>query len=714
MSVKKKKGINALQKKRKQETGRMLWFYIGFSFLFVLLLVKLFSIQVLDVDGYRQQGNNQWTANLAVPARRGRILDRNMNPLAQTAASKTVVIRPQEIKSKDAGGVVGVTAHQVAAQLAPILDMDEDYVFEQAMRTDMLEIWLKRQVSYEQEQKIIAADLPGVDFVDDSKRYYIHTHFLSQTLGYTSIDGVGQEGLEARYNTELAGIDGRSVSIKSPNGDDLPFSETQFTPPTDGSDIVLTIDYVIQNFTDQILEEAMKEYDADKIEAIVMEPDTGKILAMAKKPDMDNNNLPRNDAETLMELSRNTLITDVFEPGSTFKVITTASALDMGITTLDEEFECQGSITIDSSTINCWSEEPHGVQDLQTALKNSCNPVFVSLGLRMGTDRFYPYIYNFGFGEKTGIDLYGESVGIVTNEKYIQNTDLARISFGQSIAVTPIQMINAVAAAINGGNLMQPYLVREVIGPTGEIQMENHPTVIRRVISEDTSRLMRDCLYYAVEEGVPSARINGVTVGGKTGTAQKYDETGKIMEDSHIASFVGFLPAEKPQMIVLVVVDGAKTENDSGTAVAAPIAQRIMKEAYNYILTSPLTNEEKENTLVPDIMGKSIEEASAIIQRAGLELEIDGDMQYIRSQVPSAGTTVIPGSKVTGYTGAEKDDNNYIIMPYLIGMKEKEAKRVAQEKGLILVCTGSGRVGKQSVAPGEQVPTGTTVIIELN
>lgn len=693
----------------------MPWFLFAVSAVFLILIARLFYIQILKGDYYRAQGERQWTWDLSVSAMRGSIVDRNGNALAQSATSMTVVLRPSQIRSADKKGEEGTSARRVAQALSQILEMDEESVYKQAARTDVQELWLKRQISVQQEEQIIEANLPGVGFVEDTKRFYIRANFLSQVLGYTNIDGIGQEGLEASYNKYLVGTDGQVVSEKSANGDDLPFSSTYYVDAQDGYDVVTTIDYVIQSFAEQALEDAMAELDAEKVEAIVMDPDTGAVLAMAKKPDMDNNDLPRDDIEQLTALSRNTLISDSYEPGSTFKVITASSALDMGLVNTSELFNCAGTITIDGDTIRCWRHyNPHGTEDLKMALRNSCNPVFVTLALRMGTDAFYDYIRDFGFGQRTGIDLYGEAAGIVTNEKYVRSTDLARIGFGQSIAVTPIQMISAVSAVVNGGRLMQPYLVSSVVDQDGGVVARFEPTFVRQVIKEETSATMRELLQFVVDDGVSNARIDGVAVGGKTGTAQKYDANGNIMTDAHIASFVGFLPADDPELVVLVIVDGAKTSADTGSQIAAPIAKTIMEQSYQYLHSVAFTQENETYVKVPSIVGLTPDQAREKLEEMGLLLELDGDMEYISSQAPLSGTSVPNGSSVKAFGSAQENGAaDFVRVPDVTGMKQEQAAAALEEKGLVAEFSGEGRAAHQSEPAGSQVARGTKVTVEM-
>ncbi|MBP3372776.1 MAG: PASTA domain-containing protein [Clostridia bacterium] len=690
----------------------MPYFILGVSFLFVLLVVRLLHVQVISRDKFLARGNDQWMANTTVSALRGSILDRNENVLAQSATSMTVLIRPSVIQNQ-ADDKDGIPVQQVAKTLAEILEMDENYIYEQAMRDDADTIWIARQVDMYQEQAIRAAALPGVGFELDATRYYIRSNFLSQVLGYTNIDGVGQEGLEAYYNKYLVGVNGQIRVEEAANGEALPFSTAEYVSPVDGYHVVTTIDYVIQSFAEQAAQDAMDALSPESVQIIVMDPDTAQILAMVKKPDMDNNDLPREDLDTLLALSRNTLISDSYEPGSTFKIITSASALDMGVTDTQELFGCAGSVTIDSDTIRCWRHyNPHGTQDLAMALRNSCNPVFVSLALRMGTEDFYGYISDFGFGQRTGIDLYGEAAGIVTNEKYVRTGDLARIGFGQSIAVTPIQMATAVSAVINGGTLMEPYLVSEIVDADGNTVAQFHPTAVRQVIGEDTSSTMRELLQFVVDDGVTAAQIEGVAVGGKTGTAQKYDDNGRIITDAHIASFVGFLPADDPELLVLVVVDGAKTSEDTGSQIAAPIAKTIMEQSYAYLHSVSNTQSDTQYVKVPSIVGLTPTMAQETLAQVGLTLELNGDMEYINSQVPAAGASVPAGSVVAGL--ADSQGASYVLMPDVTGMKPEEAQAALEAKGLAAEFTGEGRVVSQSVVAGQQVKSGTVIELELD
>nr|WP_122011854.1 penicillin-binding transpeptidase domain-containing protein [Maliibacterium massiliense] len=687
---------------------RLPYLMVGITLLFIILLGRIFYLQVFQGVWLRDKAAQQWTRDLVVEPKRGDIVDRNGNVLAQNASAETVVLQPDKITD----------ANLVADKLSAILGMDRQTVYERATKK-VSEVWLKRQITDEQAAAIREERLSGVAFVEDTKRFYPRPNFLSQVLGYTSIDGVGQEGLEARYDRYLQGVEGKMVSERSRDGKDLPFGQEYYEAAQDGYTVVSTIDYVIQSYAEKAIEDGMNTTGAKKIEAIVMNPKTGEVLAMAKKPDFDNNSPDRSNIEALNELSRNTMVADVYEPGSTFKMITSCAALEEGIVTPETPFVCTGTILVDGEKIKCWrSYNPHGSEDFQHALRNSCNPVFVQLALKLGTEKLYEYITAFGYGQPTGIDFNGEVSGIVTPVKYVKNVDLARIGFGQSIAVTPIQMITAASAVVNGGNLMQPYLVKELRDSDGTTIKNFDPVVNRRVISEQTSATMRSMMQFVVDDGVVNAQIEGIKVGGKTGTAQKYDENGKIMANKHIASFIGFLPVDDPQLIVLVTVDEASVYGDTGSQIAAPVAKVIMEESYKYLQVQASQNAQTQGSqtgdvIVPNIVGLTPDQAKAEVEKVGLTWVVDGEHSTISAQVPASGARVPAASQVLGYATESAPIARYVLMPDLAGKNIDEANAMLTTLGLQMRASGTGLVSSQSIAPDTQVKVGTTVDIVL-
>ena len=688
---------------------RLLAFLSAVTLLFFVLFGRLGYIQLVQAQWLQEKAADQWTRDLAVSAKRGDIQDRNGNILAQSASADTVVVRPSQIKDVD----------YTADKLSEILEMDRDEVM-QKLTKDASEVWLKRQVESEQADAIRQLNLSGVVFTEDSKRYYPRGNFLSQVLGFCSVDGQGQEGLELKLNKYLAGTDGRTVSETDTKGREMPYSVSQYIAPQDGYDVTLTIDYVIQSFVEKAMEDALVKYNAKAIQCVVMDPQTGEVLAMGNKPDFDLNDPPRDDLDTLKALSRNSCVVDVYEPGSTFKIITTASALELGVTSTDAHFNCPGYAMVDGEKIKCWrSYNPHGDQTLAQAVQNSCNPAFVALALAMGKENFYDMIYNFGFGSTTDLDFTGEASGIVRAEKYVKNVDLARIGFGQSIAVSPMQLITAVSAVANGGNLMKPYLVKSMTDSEGNVVEETTPTVVRQVISSQTSDTMRQILEDAVTNGSKNAYAAGYRVAGKTGTAQKYVD-GKIDNTKHVASFVGFAPADDPQICVLFIVDEATgVPSDFGGTLAAPYARQIIEDTLKYMKVKPQYKEGEGQgdalVAVPNLVGKSSEDARKALEDAGLVMSADGTGATVTEQDLPEGTEVAKGATINVILGEPSPPANdtAVQVPDVTGKTPEEANVILTTYGLQLLPRGNGVAVAQSHSPGTTVTIGTQIAVDF-
>ena len=442
-----------------------------------------------------------------------------------------------------------------------------------------------------------------------------------------------------------------------------------------------------------------------------MDVNTGAVLAMAIYPTYDPANPPREDTEKLTELMRITTLSDVYEPGSTFKMLTASAAIDCGATNPQEGFYCSGKITVDGSTVRCWGA-PHGAETMKKALQNSCNPVFTQLALRLGTDRFYRYLHAFGLGKATGIDLYGEASGILIAGNKVKNVDLARIGFGQSVAVTPIQMITAACAVVNGGRLMKPYLVEAILDENGTELETVSPTVVSNPISEKTSATMRELLASVVSEGGgKNAQVDGWSVGGKTGTAQIYKD-GKIERNLHIGSFVGFAPVEEPEVAVLVIVDEAQVRPDYGGTTAAPFAAQIFSEILP-LLGVPKTDESAKRAQVtmPDVTGMDVADARAILRGQGIDSVTDGTSRRVTGQLPPAGTSVPEGFCAMLYvTGASAPTaQDYAQVPDVLGLPMRECAQALRESGLAMQAQGDGLAVRQSPAAGSYAPEGSTV-----
>ena len=672
------------------------------SLLFIVLIVRLVNIMFVEAEELQAKAEAQWTRQFDETAKRGDILDRNGNVLAHSSAIDTVYVDIDDVEDAD----------YLAQVLSEKLDLDYATVYNRITDETKSQVWIKRQVESSITDELKELNLPGVGYYTETKRYYPNDDFLTQVLGITSTDGEGLEGIEGRFDLELSGEDGRLVGETDRLGNTIPYGDSMYIPAEDGDNIVLTIDEVIQMFLESALEDAVKEHQAVGAQGVVMDPNTGELLAVASYPDFDLNDPPRNDSELLQERVRNKVFTDSYEPGSTFKIITAASVLDSGAMTVADDFECVGYSIVDDQRINCWrSYLPHGKETFAEALENSCNPAFIEMALTMGTDIFYDYIYNFGFGTKTGVDTIYESGGIVQNIKYIKDYDLAHISFGQSIAVTPLQLVTGVSAVVNGGKLMEPMLVKEITDADGYVVEEYEPTTVRRVIDEETSQIMCELLQGVVENGGGTqAQIEGYAVGGKTGTAQKYGDDGEILEDKYIASFIGFAPATDAQLVVLILVDEPSEGETFGSVVAAPYVKQVLESSLKYLGIPATYENENSYVTVPNVTGLSSSDAASLIEKSGLDFIMDGT-GIVSSQEPAAGESLAKGGSVKLYMSVKTtEEATYVDVPNVVGLTLEEAIIILQQAGLEVYVEQQGEeVTNQSIPAGFTVEKGTII-----
>ena len=684
--------------------------------IFCIIVGQLINLQVVISQDLQARAQTQWTGRSRVSARRGEITDRNGTALALSATAYAVSASPRQVKDPEA----------FARELAAVLDVDAQTVAQRVADRTKGGVTLKRQVPRETAQALLKrreelraagnTALDGLYLEEDQLRVYPMGAFLTQVLGLTTIDGVGQSGLEKQLDKYLRGKDGLIVSEVDGRGNELPYSVSEYTPPVNGGSVRLTIDAAIQGFAEKAMRECYEVNSAVAVQAVVMDVNTGEVLAMVTKPDYDPNSPPRDDVEALTAMMRIRPISDVYEPGSTFKILTSAAALETGVTTPTEGFYCSGSVTVEGSKIRCWGR-PHGAESMAEAIQNSCNPVFVELGLRLGTARLYSYLRAFGLGSRTGIDLEGESAGILISESSVKTVDLARIGFGQSVAVTPLQLICAVSAVANGGNLMRPYIVKEITDAEGNVVERNEPEVVAKPLKEETSALMRELLWAVVERGGgKNARIEGIKVAGKTGTAQIYRD-GVISRDAHIGSFIGFAPADAPRVAVLVVVHESALRPDYGSVTAAPYARQILADTLNYLGIYPegsAGTASAEMVEVPDATGLGAGEAVTLLREAGLDALIDGAGQKVVGQLPSAGAAMVKGSQVLLYLEQEqRQEETDVEVPDVSGMSIVEASRLLASCALGMRIEGSGLACAQSPAAGERVPVGRDVTVSF-
>lgn len=680
------------------------------AFLFSLLTLRIAYLTTARSSELTQRGISQWTREGTVYARRGSILDTNGQTLVISATAYIVSADPRKVSD------ISLFTQTVC----PILDLSEESVTQKLSDRTKASVILKRQVSREKADELrslqasageaVAAQLEALLFDEDVRRAYPRGAFLTQTLGLTNVDSVGQSGLELQYESLLRGTAG--VSLRSVDGKSQPIydSGNLYIEPQDGNSIKLTIDATIQD----ICEKAMREcYDVNKAQAvhlIAMDPYTGAILAMCSKPDYDPNDPPRDQTDALTQLMRIRLISDSYEPGSTFKILTAAAALDSGVTMPEDGFYCSAKITVDGDTIRCWGS-PHKDETMAEALQNSCNPVFVELALRLGTERMYQYLHAFGLGSKTNVDLQGEGSGILIPVQSVKNVDLARIGFGQSVAVTPIQMITAACAVINGGRLMQPYLLKEAIAPDGTVLYRTQPKVVSTPISEETSATMRELLELVVSEGgAKNAAIEGYRIGGKTGTAQVYKD-GRIARDVHIGSFLGFAPADDPRIALLVIVDEADVPVDYGGTTAAPFARQILADVLPYLGCKPSSQDEREEIAVEDVVGLPLWQARKVIAEQGFCVLDDGAGDTVTAQMPSPGGKLIEGGQVMLYTYTDDppQTEELVCVPDVEGLSIARAASLLRQRGLDMTIEGTGLAIRQEPAAGQYVEQGGVV-----
>ena len=693
---------------------RMMLLTLVLLALFGLVLLRVGRLTTVQSEELTQRGVNQWTKAGTVTARRGKIVDRNGNVLVVSATAYSVCADPRAVSDEEL----------FLDTIAPVLPLERETALSKLRDKTKGQIILKRQVPRETVDQLRtlkneaneAAGLGALIFEEDASRWYPYGEMLSQVLGLTNVDSVGQSGLESRYDAVLAGVAGSYLHQVDARNRTLADSESYYTASSPGATLKLTIDATLQQICEKVMRECMEVNQAESVLCLISDVKTGAILAMCMRPDYDPNEPPRDDVETLTDLMRITAISDVYEPGSTFKILTASAALDSGVTTPEDSFYCSAKITVDGDTIRCWGQ-PHGAETMAEGLQNSCNPVFVELALRMGTDTFYRYLTAFGLGKTTGIDLPGESGGLLIGSRYVKNVDLARIGFGQSVAVTPLQLMMAANACINGGKLMKPYLVAEIQSADGEVLQRTNPTVRSTPISAETSATMRELLELVVTQGGgKNAAVPGYRIGGKTGTAQVYKD-GKIARDVHIGSFYGFAPVEDPQISVMVVVKEAKVPVDYGSTTAAPFAGEIMASALSYLNVPPSDPDVSyAEVTVPDITGLTISAARRTLAQEGLEMICDDVADTVVSQLPPAGASLVVGGHVMAYTvqTEEISPQELVCVPDFTGLGDVDAVRLGRLRGLEITLTGTGICVRQTPAAGEYVTPGATVEVVMD
>ncbi|MEH7252976.1 stage V sporulation protein D [Neobacillus niacini] len=622
----------------------MIALFVGIL-IFLIIDVRLGYVQFVLGDKLTGQAKGLWSRNIPFEPERGEIIDRNGVPLATNVSAPTVYVVPRQVKDPAT----------TSEKLASVLNTSKENTYRQITQGEsIIRIKEGRKISHEKAKEIRALGLEGVYIGEDSKRHYPFGSYLSHVLGFSGVDNQGLMGLELYYDKELSGERGSVKFYANAKGERMNDMADDYEHPVDGLDLKLTIDTKIQTIIERELDIAEATYNPDGIIAIAMDPNNGKILGMSSRPTFDPAEFQNVPQEVY---NRNLPVWSSYEPGSTFKIITLAAALEEGKVDLEKEhFHDSGSVEVAGARLKCWKRGGHGSQTFLEVVQNSCNPGFVELGQRLGKDTLFKYIKDFGFGQKTGIDLAGEGSGILFNLNRVGPVELATTAFGQGVSVTPIQQVAAVAAAVNGGTLYKPYIAQELIDPvTKEVVMRNTPVAKRRVISEETSKEIRHALESVVAQGTGfRAFVDSYRIGGKTGTAQKA-QNGRYLENNFIVSFMGFAPADDPQIVVYVAVDNPKGGLIFGGTVSAPMVGSIMKDGLMAMGVEPRKDQiekeikwpDKALITLPDLTGLTKLEITE--QLINLKIDAKGKGDVVVRQSPDPGTKVKEGSTIWLY-----------------------------------------------------------------
>ncbi|MCP8970249.1 stage V sporulation protein D [Ectobacillus ponti] len=627
---------------------RLIFVLVCGLLIFLIIDIRLGYVQFFLGNMLTDRAKDSWSRNIPFQPERGRILDRNGVELATNKSAPSILVVPRQIENPA----------DTAEKLAAVLDSSKQDIYKHLTKASSVE-WLRpegRKISHEKAKQVRSLGLKGVYIAEDSIRYYPFGKYLSHVLGFAGIDNQGLMGLESYYDKQLSGEQGHVRFYADAKGKRMPNIGDDYKEPTDGLDLKLTIDTRVQTIVERELDVAQATYNPDGIIAIAMNPKNGEILAMSSRPTFD----PANYKNVAPEVyNRNLPVWSTYEPGSTFKIITLASALNEGLVDLEKDtFNDDGAAEVGGARLRCWKRGGHGHQTFLEVVQNSCNPGFVELGQRLGKDQLFQYIRNFGFGQKTGIDLQGEGRGILFDLKRVGPVEQATTAFGQGVSVTPIQQVAAVAAAVNGGTLYQPYIAKEFVDPvTKQVVDRTAPVAKRQVITEKTSQQVRRALENVVAKGSgKGAYLEGYRVGGKTGTAQKVKD-GRYMEGNYIVSFIGFAPADDPQIVMYVAVDNPKGVVQFGGVVAAPIVGNILRDVLPAVgvkqrgggIPKALTWPDTVPMEVPDLVGMERDELET--QLIDLQLEVKGEGKKVIAQQPSPGVKVKQGAKIRVYLG---------------------------------------------------------------
>ncbi|MEW6275383.1 MAG: stage V sporulation protein D [Bacillota bacterium] len=691
---------------------RLAFMLIACALILFALTGRVAWIQFVRGEELQQKALEVRTRDIPVEAKRGNIYDRNGKELVTNVSVDSLYVIPALVK--DPRGV--------AQKLAPVLAVDEERLFKILTRRSCFE-WLARKLPDQTAQKVKALNLPGIFLVEENQRHYPFQTLAPHLLGFTGIDNQGLTGIEVTFEKELKGVAGRIIVEQDATGQDIPEPIHQYIAPRQGNHLYLTIDETIQHFVERELDKIVARYQPRLAVIIVMDPRTGEILAMGSRPTFNSNdwlNAPREAWD------RNPAIWYNYEPGSTFKIITMAAGLAEGKVKPEDTFFDPGYIRVADRYIRCWYDGGHGSQTFTEVVMHSCNPGFVEVGLRVGVPKFYQYVQAFGFGRPTGIDLPGEAAGILIPEKKATNLNIATMAIGQSIAVTPIQLLAAVAAVANGGTLLRPQIVREIQDSSGNVVRRFKPEPVRNVLPPEVARQAGSLLENVVLKGTGrNAFIDGYRVAGKTGTAQVVGEGGGYVTGRYVASFVGFAPVEDPRVAALVMVAEPQGGSYYGSQVAAPVFQAVVRDTLHYLRVPKTPGLEKPKdpfvyaeprfkVKVPAVVNCPVNEAISRLVQAGLTYQTRGEGAIVYGQMPGAGAEVLNGTAVIlDLEPAREQRGGEVTVPNLKGLTVPEAADLLKNMDLHLELSGTGLAGEQDPPPGRRVPRGTTVRVQF-
>ena len=710
--------------------------------MFFLLFFKLYNLQLTRHEELQAKAVSQQTRSSVVTASRGAIYDASGNILAISSTAETIFLSPKEINDalNDEENPVAWTKEVLAAALAKILDVSEEGILKKMARTDsmyeVLKFRVEEDIADQVRQYINDNKVKGVYLTTDAKRYYPYGDLAAQVIGFVGVDYTGLFGLEAEYDKELQGQSGLVVTAKANQQNDLLYEYSQYFDPENGDELQVTLEATVQYYLEKGMKDMCDAYSpANGATGIVLDVRNGGILAMASFPNYDLNDYATVTDKTLLEQMergeldeegaqqkqwRNKALNDTYEPGSTFKILTLSAALEEGLIDKTTSVNCSGSVNISGHTIHCSNKAGHGLQNLEQTVGNSCNPAFISYGLKLGTEKFYQYMRSFGIMSATGVDLGGEATGVFAADANFTQLDLACYAFGQNFTVTPLALIAAQAACVNGGYLYTPHFAQQITDSDGNVIWQHDDTPVRQVISEETSATVRECLEYVVASGTgKNGQVAGYRIGGKTGTADK-GQSGDV-----VVSFLCFAPADDPQIMMLITMDTPSRSTGtyvSGGNMVAPYSSAIMAEILPYLGIEPSYSAEElmgVDTTVPNVIGMSVEEAKDRLKERGFACKVEGDGETITDQTPVGGA-IIPGkSTVVLYAGAEKPDKMCTV-PSLVGRTAAEANTAATNAGLLIRFTGTTSsesntvlVFSQELEAGTEVPAGTVITVRL-